>query len=287
MNVNNQHNLHAWMGYNAIIGSLRIDQLILPGSHDSGSHKKRQPQLQLPHELTQDVAPIDQVRGGIRVLDLRVRYCEQFEVGDPRRFQLFHLNTTGQSFEADIITPLLAYYAAADTQREIIILDFHEFKGFNLQIHTEFQAMLIERLGHRCLPYDAVKQSLVYLWMNQPGRTLVLSYAGPHPDRWFWNKVDQCWSGNNTNTTATLKHYMDEVAEDYKPEGQLRAIQCAKYVLPLFVPDDFSDKIDQWFKSEDENSYIQKFFIINTDWSLRSRIVANCIHASVVKALNA
>ncbi len=287
MNVKNRKRLHAWMANNSIIGNLRIDQLVLPGSHDSGSHKKRQPQLQLPHEITQDVGPIDQIRGGIRVLDLRVRFCPQFSAGDPRRFQLFHLNTTGVSLEEDVITPLLGYFDAEDTQREIIILDFHQLDGFTPALHEELQAMLVQRLGERCLPASVWQKSLVYLWLNHPGKNIVLCYSGPHLNGLMWDRVTQCWSGDDSNTTAALKVYMDGVASERKPEGELRSIQCAKYALPFFVPDDFTDKIDLWFDSQDEHSYIQQFHIINTDWCLRSRLVANCIHACVVRAMNA
>lgn len=285
MRVKNQDNLHAWMSNNAVIGNLRIDQLILPGSHDSGSHKQRQPQFQLPHEITQDLSPIQQIRNGIRCLDLRVQFADQFAPGNPMRFQLTHLNSVEQSLEEDLIKPLLAYYDEADTEREIIIFDFHELKGFTPAAHEELQEMLVSRLGHRCLPYDAVDKKLVYLWIENPGQTLVLAYRGPAWSSLIWNPVNQRWSGSNTLPTHHLKNFMDKVAKEQKPEAELRSIQCAKYALPLFLPDDFSDKIDQWFHSEDEHSYIQQFYIINTDWSLRSRIVANCIHASVVKSL--
>ncbi|WP_157384294.1 hypothetical protein [Pseudomonas helleri] len=53
---------------------------------------------------------------------------------------------------------------------------------------------------------------------------------------------------------------------------------------PFFVPDDFSDTIDSWFLSENEHSYIQNFFIINTDWTTRSQLVKNCRHANQLKA---
>ncbi|WP_416423293.1 hypothetical protein RAM80_26115 [Pseudomonas sp. App30] len=286
MKVKNQDNLHAWMSNNAVIGNLRIDQLILPGSHDSGSHKRQRPQLQLPHEITQDLPPIEQVRNGIRSLDLRVRFCRQFAAGDPRRFQLTHMNSVGRSLEEDLITPLLAYYDEADTQREIIILDLHQLKDFTPAAHEELQQVLAARLGHRCLPYDAIGKKLVYLWLENPGKTLVLAYRGPAWNALIWKPVNQRWSESNTLPTHQLKNFMDKVAREHKPDEELRSIQCARYALPLFLPDDFSDKIDLWFHSEDEQSYIQQFYIINTDWSLRSRIVANCIHASVVKALS-
>ena len=65
---------------------------------------------------------------------------------------------------------------------------------------------------------------------------------------------------------------------------KLVAIQCAKYVLPLHVPDDFSDKVNTWFKSDNAESYIQHFFIINTDWATRSELVNHCKHANEIRA---
>lgn len=77
---------------------------------------------------------------------------------------------------------------------------------------------------------------------------------------------------------------MDAVALETKPEGQLRSIQCAKYNKGIPSPDDFSNKVSEWFASKDIHSYIQKFWIINTDWTTRSYIVGNCRHANMVKA---
>lgn len=289
MKVNPKTYPHSWMGQNKALGSLRIDELILPGTHDSGMDK-RAPNFNILQEVTQDVPLIEQIQSGIRVLDLRVWFYDQYPEGDPRRFQLFHLNSSGRTVTQDVLEPLEQFYRGMitpeDTNKEIVILDFHQLENFTPAAHNELQALITSRLGHRMITYDLKHKPLIYLWLNHPGKTVVVAY-----NRWttgydFWSGVNQRWSGSNINTTYQLKQFMDEVALETKPAYELRSIQCAKYVLPLFVPDDFSDRIDQWFKSEDENSYIQKFFIINTDWSLRSDIVRNCIHANLVKALN-
>ncbi|UVJ42436.1 hypothetical protein NVV94_17585 [Pseudomonas sp. LS1212] len=288
MKINPETYPHSWMGQNSTIGNLRIDELILPGSHDSGMDKNS-PNTNILSEITQDVSAIEQIQGGIRVLDLRVWFYENYPVGDPRRFQLFHLNSSGRTVTTDILEALDRFYLGMitpnDTRREIVILNFHQLENFNYEAHRELQELITLRLGHRLITYDLKDKPLIYLWLSHPGKTVVVSYNWGIDGYTFWNGVNQRWSGKNLNTTTQLKVFMDQVSLEKKPDHELRSIQCAKYVLPFFVPDDFSDKIDEWFKSEDENSYIQKFFIINTDWSLRSDIVRNCIHASCVKAL--
>jgi hypothetical protein len=289
MKINPNTYRHSWMGQNKTIGNLRIDELILPGSHDSAMDKLAPNGQKLQQEVTQDVSPIEQIRQGIRVLDLRVWFDDSYPEGDPRRFQLFHMSYSGRTIATDILEPLDQFYYGVntpdDTGKEIVILDFHQLENFTLAAHRELQALIRSRLGQRMISYDLKDKSLIYLWLNHPGKTVVVAYYGTQGYE-FWNSVKQRWSGSNTNTTYSLKQFMDQVTQEYKPDHELRSIQCAKYVLPLFVPDDFSDKIDLWFKSEDENSYIQKFFIINTDWSLRSDIVRNCIHANLIRALN-
>lgn len=47
---------HYWMSEVPDINRLRIGELILPGSHDSGSDKQA-PDFQWPQEITQDFAP--------------------------------------------------------------------------------------------------------------------------------------------------------------------------------------------------------------------------------------
>jgi hypothetical protein len=278
---------HDWMRRMPQIGTLRIDQLVLAGTHDSGSDKQA-PQAMLPQEYTQDVSPAKQIEAGIRALDLRVSFVDCYAVGDPRRFQLYHLTLTGRTVSGDIFDMLEHFYNGAfeptDTQKEIIILDFHQFEHFTDAIHDEFIGLIDEKLRHRLIRYEDQTLSINELWAHHPGRTVVAAYNKGNDHPLLWPGVDQLWSGSNLNTTKALKVFMDGTTQSRKQDYQLQAIQCAKYVLPFHVPDDFSDKVDEWFHSVDIDSYIQNFHIINTDWSLRSRIIENCIHACHVRA---
>lgn len=275
-------NKQNWMGNLPELGRLRIDQLVLPGSHDSGMDKNADNVIP-PQEVTQDVSCIDQIRGGIRVLDLRVRASREYTPDSPYRYKLYHLNTSGRTVLGDVVLELNRFYEDPANEREIIILDFHQFDNFSAQEHKWMLAMLEKHLGPRIIPYDLHSLTLDQLWNDHPGQTVVIAYnhsaGGDH-----WNGVEQVWIGENTPSTEELKAFMDDKAQRYKPEGLLRSIQCAKYNKVVFTPDDFSDKIDEWFDSQDLDSYIQGFYIINTDWSLRSRIVDNCIHACQLRA---
>ncbi|MGV8919248.1 MAG: hypothetical protein ACOH2R_15845 [Pseudomonas sp.] len=186
--------------------------------------------------------------------------------------------------ELDILDQLNRFFdgvdTPGDTAREIIILDFHQLENFTDETHREFAQLIRDKIGHRIIPHALHERSVWQLWRQHPGKNIVI--AGNVEISGAWPEVDQQWIGENVLSTQTLKAFMDAKAGKVKQPHMLRAIQCAKYVI---AADDFSDKIDQWFHSVDENSYIQGFYIINTDWTLRSSIVKNCLHASMVKAL--
>lgn len=272
-----------WMSDTPEMESLLIGQLILPGTHDSGSDKQASGH-QTIWEITQDVPPLDQILHGIRALDIRVRFYEEFEPGDNRRFQLFHYFSSGRTVSADVISALMEFYQLQRTQREIIVVDFHEFDDFTPEAHQELQALLAKRLGTRVIPYAFSDLTLGELWTKHPGRNIVVAYNHGYRISQFWLGVSHRWMGVNTPTAAELKEYMDSTIEEYKHPEELVSIQCAKYLFYSGVPDDFNDKIDEWFKSVDENSYIQNFHIINTDWTTRSQLVKNCKHANKIRA---
>lgn len=164
------------------------------------------------------------------------------------------------------------------------MLDFHEFRDFTAEAHSELQALILSMLGERLVSEKWAGLTLDELYTTHPGANVVAAYNHYTSSTSLWEGVDQRWSGKNLISTADLKHFMDSTITRYKARNALVAIQCAKYVLPLHVPDDFKEVINQWFKSEHSESYIQNFFIINTDWATRSELVNNCKHANQVKA---
>lgn len=276
-----------WMAQTPDIGRLRIDQLILPGTHNAGSDKLS-PNAGIPQEKAQDVAPLEQLRQGVRALDLRVAFFAKYGKDDPRRFQLFHLTSSGRTVAGDILACVQAFFEELERigspAREMVILDFHQFKDFFESTHREFQDLLINTLGPRALPRHLGSLALEDIWRDHPGKNVVIAYNRSAAQALLWQGVKQRWPGENLFNTNTLKAFVNEVAVEYRPEFSLTAIQCAKYSLPLHAPSDLSLKIDQWFASKDENSFIQNFYIINTDWTLRSALVSHCRHANGVRA---
>lgn len=276
-----------WMAHIPELAQLRIDQLILPGAHNAGSDKLS-PNFAVPQEMAQDVAPLEQLRQGVRALDLRVAFYSKYEKGDPRRFQLFHLTSSGRTVAGDILACVHAFFEELEQNgspaQEIVILDFHRFKNFSEIVHREFQNLLTNTLGPRAVPRRLSRLTLENIWRDHPGKNVVIAYNHSSGDELLWHGVKQRWPGENLFNTNTLKAFVNEVAVENKPEFSLTAIQCAKYSLPLHAPSDLSLKIDQWFASTDENSFIQNFYIINTDWTLRSTLVTQCRHANGVRA---
>ncbi|WP_434610404.1 hypothetical protein J3P80_16910 [Pseudomonas sp. D2-30] len=271
-----------WMNHTPQIYKLRIDELILPGTHDSGSDREA-PKMQFPFEITQDVPIRDQINRGFRVLDLRVELFADQPAGHPRRFQLYHLTSSGRTVAGDVLDVLNAFYANPARGKEIIILNFHQFKNFTDAAHNELHDLIDQTIGHRLIHYARSYMTIQELWQRMPGKNIVISYNRRGGDG-YWPGVEHQWSDENYISTSTLKKFMDDASSQPKRPYALRSIQCAKYT-GFFVPDDFSDKVDEWFASQDINSYIQRFHIINTDWSTRSSIVLNCMHANQFRGL--
>lgn len=275
-----------WMAQTPNLQHLRIDELILPGTHNSGSDKQS-PNLGLPQEIAQDVAPLEQLRNGIRVLDLRVAFYSKHPAGSAKRFQLYHLTSSGRTVAIDIVQRVRDYFEELEsnglTAKEIVILDFHQFDGFTPAAHEELQGLVLNGLGPRIMPYTLRGLPLQQIWAVHPGKNVVIAYNHGISGQELWDGVDQRWPGSNLFNTNTLKAFVDKVAAEHKRPHRLTAVQCAKYSLPLHAPTDLTGSVDRWFASVDEHSYIQNFYIINTDWSLRSRLVAHCRHANHIR----
>ncbi|WP_213940742.1 hypothetical protein [Pseudomonas sp. dw_612] len=280
--------LDRWMDNTLYLNKLRIDELILPGTHNSGADKKASI-LNFPQQITQDVPASEQIKAGIRVLDLRVRFEPGEADGSPKRFALYHGNSLNRFVGTDILDVLNEFYETSSSKaaraKELIILNFHQFDNFTEAAHEELRLLIDRKIGNRTIPSSFRYSTVEHIWNTLPGRTVVISYNQYRYNSDYWNGVEQQWSGENYISTDTLKKFMDEASSQPKQFYQLRSIQCAKYT-GLFVPDDFSDKIDEWFHSRDGNSYIQRFNIINTDWSTRSGIVINCLLANQFRGRN-
>ena len=266
--------------------TLRIMDTILPGTHDSGMDKDAS--YTNSYETCQDISPHHQLMNGIRVLDLRVEFKENAPINSHSRFSIYHDLNSGRTVGYDILEGVKMFRnhkpANGNPKKEIVILDFHQFKNFTDAAHKELHALIKNSLGAAIIPRWMNALTIEQIW-NHGDYGVVIAYEDDRRDPLFWDGVKQKWIGENFPSTDKLKEFMDGIATYPKPYDELWSIQCAKYnKIPIATPDDFSDKIREWFYSEDQGSYIQKFYIINTDWSLRQRLVDNCIHANRIRA---
>ncbi|QTD31458.1 hypothetical protein [Pseudomonas fluorescens] len=280
------HFADKWMGTYAGARLLRIVDCILPGSHNSAFDKEapRTP----TNEVCQDVSPYKQMLGGIRVFDLRVQFFKGYALNDGRRFSIFHRTTSGRTVK-DVMQQVKTFHQGG-REKEIIILNFHQFKDFTSDAHAEL-IQVVKNYFNQAGPKSKIISSglrsatIREIWNRGLNENVVISYNNSSRGSDFWPGVNQRWIGENTPSNDKLKQFMDNVGNELKPELELRSIQCAKYSLPFFVPKNLANEVSRWFHPKGgKQAYIQRFFIINTDWSLRSDIVSHCIYANDIKA---
>ncbi|WAH59211.1 hypothetical protein LZ023_06545 [Pseudomonas silvicola] len=272
-----------WMWRYNGVRYLRIQDCILPGTHNSAFDKEAPSTPS--SETCQDVSPLKQLRAGIRVLDLRVQFFSGYSAGDPRRFSIFHSTTSGRTVANDILGALNQFRATPgyNTSREIVILDFHEFKNFTDAAHVELANLIKSRLGQdRIVPTSMAAKTIGEIWSSSSANT-VIAYNDRRRDALFWAGVNQRWIGKNTPTNNQLRDFIKKVGDEKKGAWELRSVQAAKYSLPMFVPNDRSGDLMSWF-STSGGKPILSHYIINTDWSLRQRLVDNCIHGNSLRA---
>lgn len=269
-----------WMSTYGGVRNLPIHLAILPGTHNSGFdyEAKQTPSM----EVCQDVSPHKQLNAGIRVLDIRVEHYFGLPAGDPRRFMIFHSTNNGRTIKEDIIKGVRDFHYGPgwDRRKEIVILDFHQFKGFTPAAHAELAALLKSSFGDSIISPTYKELSISQIWALPGFKNVVIAYNSGNRDSSFWPGVNQRWIGTNTPSDSELKAFIDRVGNEVKPTGELRSIQAARMVLPFFVPKDISTSIMNWFAAGSASHPIMKYFIINSDFSLRHRLVDNVIYSN-------
>lgn len=272
---NNEHRVR-WMAAYGSAKHLRVQDAILPGTHQSAFDKRAAYTPSM--ETCQDVTVHTQLHAGIRVIDIRVQFYSGYPAGDSRRFMIFHSGNNGRTIQGDILNALLDFYNDVRNRGEVVVLDFHEFKGFTVAAHLELAGVIKNSLRGLIAPHKFRSFNLAQL--AALGKTVVIAYQNDNRNPDFWTGVNQRWIGSDQPTSSQLKAFIDKVAAESKGPWELKSIQAAKYNKLFHTPDDMSPDIMSWFASGTAASPIMKHYIINTDWSLRHRLVDNIIYAN-------
>eukprot|EP00116_Pleurobrachia_bachei_P001778 sb/3462040/ len=194
--------LKKWMGdLSTVIGEKKLSEIIIPGSHDSGSYcidaeSKRTdalPNIPCMNPIidyvgalwskTQDISIVDQLNLGIRYIDLRV-YLD----GDDDTFYLVH------GFEAMPLFTELNNIAAfiKEQQSEIVILDMNHIyhcDGHRLdRVLDKFQVIFGNLL---CPPSPVQTDVLTYNDMLKSGKRVIVAVS-EKPDCFKSSYSERC-----------------------------------------------------------------------------------------------
>lgn len=203
-----------WMNeLRATIGDIKIRNLFIPGTHDSGAYKynfhpKKDENRLTKYTITQDDDIRSQLVHGIRYLDLRVGHYDRQQ----HEFWIVHSIARFQP----LIEVLAAVKDFVEETNEIVIIDFQEFPiGFQKnpeRIHQKLVQFINDNLKDVfAAPVGSWDVTLNDIW-KQRGRVLigydkpgvVFQYSG-----FLWESVEHQWP-NKQNISSLLQYLKAE-----------------------------------------------------------------------------
>ncbi|XP_073826090.1 phosphatidylinositol-specific phospholipase C X domain containing isoform X1 [Musca autumnalis] len=194
------------------IGGLRMRDLFIPGSHDSGSYRLnfdplRHETLVTKYSLCQDDDVRGQLMHGIRYLDIRVGYHRN----TPEQFFINH-GITRQRPLLEIIDQVKEF---VEETNEIVIFGLKEFPvgfGKNLTVHHKLCEFLKEHFGELVVhPSATWRASLNDIWSRK--QNVILAYDKPemvqrYPHLLF-GSVEQRWG--NVQKWSDLEAFLRSI----------------------------------------------------------------------------
>uniref|UniRef100_A0A8D8M707 PI-PLC X domain-containing protein 1 n=1 Tax=Cacopsylla melanoneura TaxID=428564 RepID=A0A8D8M707_9HEMI len=207
-----------WMTDEAtLLGDLRIDNIFIPGTHDSGAYTGVLADSEKRIEkyvIAQDEPVLNQLIFGIRSLDLRVSY---YSVRNHDYDQLYiNHGVRGVRPLREVVEQIKEFL---EKTREILILDFHQFPiGFSnfrilhLKPHETLIDYLLQELGPFIAPPQLTWNARLQDFWNL-NKTLILAYNNRKMlskySHILWPPVHQKWG--NAQELSKLKEYMRNV----------------------------------------------------------------------------
>ncbi|XP_015929566.1 PI-PLC X domain-containing protein 1 [Parasteatoda tepidariorum] len=170
------HWMHESRNY---IGNLSLIDLMLPGSHNTGSHSRYNPDednVFSRYLYTQEEDVFNQLAYGIRYLDLRVAYFSSRR--SPETLWITHSSFRTNLTVKDVIRQVKSFLQATN---EIVIMDFHRFvTGFKSrqagERHRDLISLLEREVGDIMIPVSfSTRASLETLWLTN--KRLYVGYA--------------------------------------------------------------------------------------------------------------
>ena len=170
---NNEH----WMSdYWAHIKDKKLSEIAIPGSHDSGTYKLGWGSG-INTAKTQNVSLGQQLKDGIRYLDMRVTEAAHSGCADPSVWWLYH---TWKSYRLQVgLDEIKAFVSAPANSKEVVILDFQDIAVAYSDARAEdvLLALIQSKLGEHMVPMDQAsnwRNSSLNDFVSQGRRVIVL-----------------------------------------------------------------------------------------------------------------
>ena len=273
-----------WMEYYSdVLGNLRLTELTLPGTHDSGTYQPASPIL-YDFLRTQSMSLRDQLNLGIRVLDLRIGQ------NSPGNYIISHDKYRTQYSLSDALQEIVDFIDA--TGKEIVILDFHRFNNLG-RGDFDFDQLKVQvrsSLEGYCLLPVSQGHTLSKIWRTCGQQRIVVTWNdnGTRDPTFMWPAVKQSWYAN-AKTPDQLSSAIAEDMNKPRPDRELwstgvflapgllttgEPIHNAKILTPI---------IDNWFYGCAD--WTMKANIITTNFFYEfNHTVQASICASIMKA---
>jgi hypothetical protein len=209
------------------IGNRMLRQIVLPGTHDSGTYNIS---AKSPFGMDEEgivkqlekVAPLKivkqtmanwsraqfhdfsgQLKTGIRYLDLRVQF-------DNGQFNLVH-GLVGASMD-DLLTQVSDFIKQEQSKQEVVLLDFNHFYNMNTDTNNKLVTQLQNRFGGLLAPYSLGTNVTINELLSGKYQLIVCydneDMVAQHPFLWPGSAINSPWP--NVQTIEALKSALDK-----------------------------------------------------------------------------
>ncbi|CAG2170517.1 unnamed protein product [Oppiella nova] len=275
------------------IGHKRLDEIAIPGAHDSGCYHKyglNNIPTKSIYLYAQDESIFDQLVYGIRYVDIRVGHQEDdyqsLTIEEP--LQIIHGQWMCEHSVRRILQDIKAFLMAAP--KEVVIFDIHKHRNFmndsTGQVFHDRHQQLMDLIKEFVGQWIAPETNKTINEMIESDKRLVIGYEDKHvltsdTDRGLvWHPVRHQWANENSvegleqyfrshlcspherqylrSAMAQMTPTFKEIIFSFQSKGGLR--QRADTVNPLFP---------KWFYSQ----WWDCINIVSADYFLGSNIV--------------
>lgn len=271
-----------WMSKVTDIDSLKLNNLIWPGTHNSGMDKKAPNYEVILGNWTtcQNDSFAWQLEQGARAFDLRLG----FHPGSPRGTYYFHHNGFQSHRVLDELIDAVNSFLDRNPD-EFILLDFHQLRDGEQHFDfAQFNELLVRRLGERVIsPWDDDKTIGELKAASNKKRILMAASGSVELDMaYFQSQIFHRWSGNRVTDIEDLRRHITQTLDTPRIATPLWSLTATSYSF-LGGPVDIKQHINEWFHYS--RNWITRCSIISTDFFDESAIVSYCWVANSMKAV--